>query len=368
MACINIKHPEYINLVNRLSEFGITNPVDIQGKIHEYQEETNTDLFPGLDYFNIEDEVVNDVLEKRQNKVQANQQQLSVVQPSNIVKEGVEFVFEQNPELANIGSQEQYSQYLDTIFPDSKVKDIVYRGGGNVITKAVDSTFGTGYYFTPDKDYAKNFAEIAAARDKGYNLLTAVLNLNNPLIYVETKKQYKTEISEIGRYKQTLKSRVEDAIRNKKDIPTLQGDDSFYIYKEGKYYNQRGQEKSLQDIEEYVKLSTLKSSEDTVTTLLSKSDLENIKTELNSANDGVVVNITEKYEDINKEYIVFAPNQIHILGSKQDIEGFKKFVNNTNTLQNFEQYFPDYSYLNEEERIVFIKGIESGDLTITCTR
>lgn len=79
MACINIKHPEYINLVSRLSEFGITNPVDIQGKIHEYQEETNTDLFPGLDYFNIEDEVVNNVLEKRQNKIQANQQQLSVI-------------------------------------------------------------------------------------------------------------------------------------------------------------------------------------------------------------------------------------------------------------------------------------------------
>ena len=27
-------------------------------------------------------------------------------------------IFESNPELANIGTQEQYSQYLDTIFPD----------------------------------------------------------------------------------------------------------------------------------------------------------------------------------------------------------------------------------------------------------
>lgn len=43
-------------------------------------------------------------------------------------KKGVNSVFEQNPELAQIGTPEQYSQYLDTIFPDSKVKDIVYHG------------------------------------------------------------------------------------------------------------------------------------------------------------------------------------------------------------------------------------------------
>jgi hypothetical protein len=38
------------------------------------------------------------------------------------IKPGVEELFESNPELASIGTQEQYSQYLDTIFPDSKVK------------------------------------------------------------------------------------------------------------------------------------------------------------------------------------------------------------------------------------------------------
>ena len=40
------------------------------------------------------------------------------------IKEGVDFVFEQSPELFNIGTREQYSQYLDTIFPDSKVEEI----------------------------------------------------------------------------------------------------------------------------------------------------------------------------------------------------------------------------------------------------
>ena len=44
------------------------------------------------------------------------------------VKEGVDFVFEQSPELSSIGTKEQYSQYLDQIFPNSVVKDIVYHG------------------------------------------------------------------------------------------------------------------------------------------------------------------------------------------------------------------------------------------------
>ena len=38
------------------------------------------------------------------------------------------FNFEANPELTSIGTPAQYSQYLESIFPESKVKDIVYHG------------------------------------------------------------------------------------------------------------------------------------------------------------------------------------------------------------------------------------------------
>ena len=47
---------------------------------------------------------------------------------STLVKPGVEGLFNDNPELSSIGTKEQYSQYLNSIFPDSKVKDIVYHG------------------------------------------------------------------------------------------------------------------------------------------------------------------------------------------------------------------------------------------------
>ncbi len=40
----------------------------------------------------------------------------------------VQEVFNLNPELSEIGSQEQYIEYLKTIFPESKVKNIVWHG------------------------------------------------------------------------------------------------------------------------------------------------------------------------------------------------------------------------------------------------
>ena len=44
------------------------------------------------------------------------------------VKDGINEIFQMNSDLPTIGTQEQYSRYLDTIFPDSKIKDIVYHG------------------------------------------------------------------------------------------------------------------------------------------------------------------------------------------------------------------------------------------------
>ena len=42
------------------------------------------------------------------------------------IKPGVQELFDINPELASVGTPEQYSAYLDSIFPESRIKDIVY--------------------------------------------------------------------------------------------------------------------------------------------------------------------------------------------------------------------------------------------------
>ena len=93
--CINTSSKEYIELLEQTK----LNPLILKARISIFQDKNGLDSFP-----KVED-------------IQSNEIK---------VKEGVEDLFESNPELANIGTQTQYSQYLDTIFPDSKVKDIVY--------------------------------------------------------------------------------------------------------------------------------------------------------------------------------------------------------------------------------------------------
>jgi len=38
----------------------------------------------------------------------------------------VNLVFQQHPELSEIGPQTAYADYLHTIFPSSKIKEIIY--------------------------------------------------------------------------------------------------------------------------------------------------------------------------------------------------------------------------------------------------
>jgi len=68
-------------------------------------------------------------------------------------KEEIDFVFEQNPDLARIGTKKQYEKHLETIFPESKVKDIVYHRSSQKIetfdkskTKEIN---GNRFYFSP---------------------------------------------------------------------------------------------------------------------------------------------------------------------------------------------------------------------------
>jgi hypothetical protein len=165
----------------------------------------------------------------------------------NEVKPGVEELFNNNPELANIGTAEQYSAYIDSIFPDSQVKDIVYHGTTNKFNKfelgntnaAGKKTNTEGFHFIaePGKSFYK---------ERYGNLMSVVLDINNPV-------------------------------------------------KNEKY------EKAL----EY----------------LSKRDKAVFKSE--GYDSGI-----KYFEDPDGEfeYVVFEPEQIHILGNEQDIEGFKSFM------------------------------------------
>jgi hypothetical protein len=184
------------------------------------------------------------------------------------VKDGVDFVFGKNPELSSIGSKEDYSAYLDTIFPNSKVKDIQYHG-----TFAKFETFDTkrgnkksmtgfGSMFG-----SKLAAEIRigdqfeiAEEDETPTLHAVILDMQNPAI---------------GDYDEILK----DALAGK-----LNDNDSFI----------------------------LEQTDTTAKSIARRGQHEE-----------------ERYIELKTEYLVKEPNQIHILGSKKDVEGFRNWKNGT---------------------------------------
>jgi len=160
----------------------------------------------------------------------------------------IETLFKSNPELVAMGNSEQYSDYLDTIFPDSKVEDIVYhttKGAlkGNVFRKSIRGSWGEGVYFG-----SSNIAD-SFKFTKDDIKHAVLLDIKNPKI-----------------------------VKNE---------------------------------EEYYKLIDEYSVESSINRYLWMNDFDSA--------------IREEYRN-GKEYFVFDTEQIHILGSKQDLEGFKKFV------------------------------------------
>jgi len=170
----------------------------------------------------------------------------------------IQDIFNQNPELSKIGDVFSYASYLDTIFPDSQVKDIVYHGTDKTfesfsknIEKIADREIpnnATAYFFTNNLDRIKDY---------GRNKINAILNTKEVLDF---------------------KNISIDRARVLSDI----------TYERAKQYTDRNIDSVIADY------------------------------------------------DLYKDYIVFEPEQIHILGSKQDIEGFKEFVGeSTQTVESY---------------------------------
>ncbi len=215
------------------------------------------------------------------------------------IKEGVEELFESNPELASIGTEEQYSQYLNQIFPNSIVKDIVYHGSNSKIEKfdTSKSKVSDVIYFSNDIREAKYYAN--KIPDDG---IFVVEDYQYTYLRFEDKNYYLKKEVKIGKEKLSK----QDAI-------------SKYSISEKEYKEAKN------------KLGNLNPSLINIKNLYQGfgEDLFFGGSEYFKENgfDGFITNNDSGTATI---LAVFEPEQIHILGSKQDIEGFKEFVNKQN--------------------------------------
>ncbi len=165
------------------------------------------------------------------------------------IKEGVDFVFEQNPEIAQIGTKEQYSEYLDTIFPDSKIKDIVYHTSPNKFHEFKDpKSSGLSHIWFSEKPLKYQFGE---------NVYSVLLNIKNPLS--EFDSNYREEINN---YESPINPDWVNNYHNTGELPKFKYDGTLRVSR----------------------------------------------------------------VDAGKSITARNPEQVYILGSKEDIENFKKFV------------------------------------------
>ena len=190
------------------------------------------------------------------------------------IKDGVKDLLDSNPELASIGTPEQYSAYLDTIFPDSKVKDIVYHG---VIKgrEAYNNILQKGFDFKTKRNWDNSKSSFKEDDNTGMFFS----DMSTGQLY-GTELTYK--INEKGEYEDVAYDNVIAAILNIENLET-------------------GKETSSGTASKFYKENR------------DKNNIGMFGPEGGS-------------EGVHDNYVVFEPEQIHILGSKQDVEGFKRFV------------------------------------------
>jgi len=312
--------------------------------------------------------------------------------------EGIDYVFSQSPELASIGSKAQYLQYLSTIFPNSKVRDIVYHGTVyNILNKKFDisragnSTLGyaKAAFFTNNKKWAwERFAfndRMLDGSEEGNFLFYALLNIKNPTRH-NTVFDFNKSVEEgfIENLHQDLYGEIISSVplsrfssngdaTTKQNQALINYDRDTYDYniiyisgieKETKIVNLFGK-KIKQEVpkkiskEEFEASLTAKGREiytDSINKINSyfrskKEDISKairlekstIRTPgINKGSDSV---ISKQTDGTTLEYAVFEPEQIHILSSKKDLEMFKNFINFTKSeyakygdIQQFKDY------------------------------
>ena len=316
------------------------------------------------------------VVEK--NNIPNGQIQSDYNKPASV--EAVSILLKESPELAKIGTVEQYSQYLSTIFPNSKVKDIVYRGGEKNDTRLFQ-------YFTKNSNEAYMYSK--AHVSKGGNIsernpITAIDNSSS--VYFNNKYGKNTyesliidknfennfwqdnavQISEeeyslseldqkelenlkslYSKKEEILKTLSKEDIKLLEDIKTVKDKYDFVkIESESDLTKPYDDTNYQENIEEYTiarknidKIIGIKNIRDNIgniqTVLINitnpykeeivQEDLENNRDAYKNGHDGAFL--------MDGDHFVVKSNteQIYELGGTQDIEGFKKFVKEQKT-------------------------------------
>lgn len=228
------------------------------------------------------------------NKTKENKKDL------NIIKD-LESVYKEYKSISDIGSLEDYSEYVNGIFPESKFKNVFFHGSKSKEVFDVSDwninfddksakNLGQGYYFTPEKDKAERYIGRSDGKYDG-TMIYSVLDIKKP-IYTDITRNSNKGLSYAG------------DLTTEELINISGGGDSIF----GIGYADKDNYKKVND---YMEIYQGPFDENGF-----------------PARQEIHMRIPEI-----KELSLIDKSQIHILGSKQDLQDFKKFIENKNIEQ-----------------------------------
>ena len=278
--------------------------------------------------------------------------------------EAIDGVFKESPELAAIGTKAQYMQYLSTIFKTSQVKDILYHGSHT------DFTFRD--YITSQPEYTGSITTavwVDGVRDDDRSIIRSLSDAEKK----EYQKNGRIETGE-GFYQKDgtikyFKNSELDKLYNEGKFEKFKKRDHSYAGMDtflgtGNYFTT-----SLKDAKVYARNKLYAVIADIKNAYTENKGYSNSRSGKGSQEliDKGYDAVTEKVNN-GQEYNIFEPEQIHILSSKADIQGFKDYMAFQNgefskygTNEQFRQFIINKSSMEIENR-----SIETGKIDRVC--
>ena len=285
MPCINVNLQEFkwLNAQTDLDE------VSLAAEVGAWMDLNTQDRFPTLHELGIE----------------SNGKSAPIVP-----RKGLEEFFNSSPELKEIGTHGEYERYLDGVFPETAINDLVYHqtSNKNKFESFRTSKLGATYFSFANIPTGGIFKRLVNDR-----VVTAIVDVKNP--FIVGRNNAKEIVKKIGLTTQNI-------TKLKENFDLSENDAVLGFPNEGK---DTGQLDNFPSIE-------FKEGE--------KKDLI--------------------------ELAVFDPTQIHILGSNKDIEGFKEWVGTTRDLQDLTPIVPvtkDETIITQLENLLTSIGVTINPIT-----
>lgn len=230
--------------------------------------------------------------------------------PSEQMKNVLE-VFRLCPELEKVGTAEQYEKYVETIFPESEIKDIVWHGNKNEFK---DSGFKTGLgrenTFSDDGQFYGFYFGDYYSHYGGEGTVSYPCRVNISKLKLLFDREGEPSLSGID----TSKSiRKQFNMTDEDGILELGG---MHLNKNASREDYEARDRKMEK-KFFDYLQTIGKTRDGIeneTQVVTKEDIRGLLDKEGTTAFGI------------SELVVFKPEQIHILGSKSDIEKFAEFV------------------------------------------